>query len=91
MRAVSAGFVANMVLTDEAVGIGSRFDHYDDFLDQRESKRRVFERNAEATTNAALLWLVKERDPNRPLFLWVHYIDPHGPYRTPEGCLCGAA
>ena len=23
------------------------------------------------------------RDPKRPLFLWVHYIDPHGPYTPP--------
>ena len=80
----TAAFVSNMVLTDEAIGFGERFDHFDDFLDRRESRRRVFERNAEATTNAALLWLVQERDPNRPLFLWVHYIDPHGPYRPPE-------
>ncbi len=80
----TAAFVSNMVLTDEAIGFGDRFEHFDDFLDKRESKRRVFERNAEATTNAALLWLVKERDAHRPLFLWVHYIDPHGPYRPPE-------
>ncbi len=81
----TAAFVSNMVLTDEAMGLGSRFDHFDDFVALRESQRVMFERTAEDTTNAALLWLARDRDPERPLFLWVHYIDPHGPYRPPEG------
>ena len=79
-----AGFVANMVLTDEALGIGGRFDHYDDFVSARESSRKVFERDARQTTAAALTWLRLQRDPRRALFLWVHYIDPHGPYRPPD-------
>ena len=80
----TAAIVSNMVLTDEAIGLGSHFDHYDDRVDQRESKRRIFERNARGTTDAALAWLAAERDPRRPMFLWVHYVDPHGPYRPPE-------
>ena len=36
------------------------------------------------TTDAALRWLATARDPARPLFLWVHYIDPHGPYQPPD-------
>lgn len=35
------------------------------------------------TVDALLAWFAQERDPARPLFLWVHYIDPHGPYRPP--------
>jgi arylsulfatase len=79
----TAAFVSNMVLTDEAIGFASRFDHYDDFVDERESSREVYERNAERTTEAALLWLRTELEVDRPLFLWVHYNDPHGPYRPP--------
>jgi arylsulfatase len=79
-----AAFVSNMVLTDEAIGFAERFDHYDDFVDERESSRLVFERRAARTTDAALAWLERAADPARPLFLWVHYIDPHGPYRPPE-------
>jgi arylsulfatase len=82
-RYASAAFVSNVVLTDEALGIASRFDHYDDYVDERESARRVFERNAARTTDAALAWLDARDDPGRPVFLWVHYIDPHGPYRAP--------
>lgn len=79
----SAAIVSNMVLTDESMGMASRFDHYDDYVDDLESTRSVFERNAQRTTDAALAWLENERDPERPVFLWVHYIDPHGPYRPP--------
>jgi len=79
----TAAFVSNMVLTDEAMGMAARFDHYDDYVAARESTRPVYERRAEDTTDAALAWLALERDAARPLFLWVHYIDPHGPYRPP--------
>ncbi len=79
----TAAFVSNTVLTDEAMGIAARFDHYDDFVDERESERLVFERSAARTTDAAIRWLREERDPGRPLFLWIHYIDPHGPYLPP--------
>ncbi len=82
-----AAFVSNMVLTDEATGLAARFDHYDDLVDQVEStagERNVYERDASRTTDAALAWLAGRREPGRPLFLWVHYIDPHGPYRVPD-------
>jgi arylsulfatase len=79
----SAAFVSNLVLTDEAMGLANRFDYFDDFVDQKEPRRKVFERNATRTTSAALAWLETARDPDRPVFLWVHYIDPHGPYQPP--------
>lgn len=84
----TAGFVSNMMLTNEASGLGSHFDHYDDFVEERERYRGdTFERNAARTTEAALDWLDKGRaedDASRPLFLWVHYMDPHGPYHAPD-------
>jgi len=81
----SAAFVSNFVLTDEATGLAARFDHYDDFVAESVPGRKVYERAAERTTDAALAWLKTERDGERPLFLWIHYIDPHGPYSPPEG------
>ena len=81
----TAAFVSNVVLTDEAMGIASRFDHFDDFVDEKEPNRVVYERNGRRTTDAALEWLVTGHDPDRPTFLWVHYIDPHGPYVPPDG------
>lgn len=79
----TAAVVSNIVLTNEALGIANRFDHYDDFVNEREPYRNIYERRASRTTDAALRWLKKDADPKRPLFLWVHYIDPHGPYKTP--------
>jgi arylsulfatase A-like enzyme len=83
----TAAFVSNVALTEEALGIASHFDHFDDRVDEKEPHRRVYERNARRTTNAALLWLAEYRNPERLLFLWVHYIDPHGPYRPPSGAV----
>lgn len=81
----TAGFVSNMMLTQEASGLGTHFDYYDDFVDERERYRDdTFERNATRTTQAVLDWLDKGRAKDRPLFLWVHYMDPHGPYHPPD-------
>ncbi len=79
----TAAVVSNMVLTAEAIGLDQRFDYYDDFVDEQEPLRRVFERKASRTTDAAIFWAATGRDSERPSFLWVHYIDPHGPYLPP--------
>ncbi|MCP4037732.1 MAG: sulfatase [bacterium] len=84
----TAAVVSNIVLTREAIGLSTRFDHYDDFVDEREGRRlNVYERRASRTTDAAIQWLAESRDPGRPHLLWVHYIDPHGPYAPPEGAI----
>jgi len=41
-----------------------------------------FDRRADHTSDLALGWL-RERDPARPFFLFVHYFDPHLPYTPP--------
>ena len=41
----------------------------------------VLERSAEDTTDQALRWLDSVGD--EPVFMWVHYFDPHGPYAPP--------
>ena len=85
---VSAGFVANVVLSDDALGIAARFDHYDDSVDELAVRgldgSPIWERRASRATDAALRWLRDESDPERPLFLWLHYIDPHAPYAAPD-------
>ena len=80
----TAAVVSNMVLTDEATGIGSRFDYFDDFVDQPVPVRKGFERNAGSTTDAAIEWLDLVKNVEQPHFLWLHYMDPHGPYAPPE-------
>lgn len=80
----TAAIVSNAVLADEAIGFARHFDHYDDRVDEPEPRRRVWERSAARTTDAALAFVDGRDDPARPLFLWIHYMDPHGPYRAPD-------
>ena len=40
------------------------------------------ERRAKKTTDRALTWLSDKAEP--PYLLWVHYYDPHDPYRPPR-------
>jgi len=76
----TAAFVSNFVLR-RAVGLDAGFDVYDDDLGDAELNRPVHERRADATTARALAWLAARRES--PVFLFVHYQDPHGPYTPP--------
>jgi arylsulfatase A-like enzyme len=38
--------------------------------------------NARIVTDQGLRWL-REDDDDKPFFLWLHYMDPHGPYVPP--------
>jgi arylsulfatase len=79
----SAAFVSNGVLSDRGLGVAHRFDHFDDDMSRGGGSHRL-ERNAAVTTDAALTWLRERRDSGRPLFMWIHYMDPHAPYAPPE-------
>ena len=81
----TAGFVGNAVVSDEAMGLASRFDVFEDEVDRPALYTTNVERSAEPLTDAAIAWLRERRDPERPFFLWVHYMDPHSPYLPPEG------
>jgi len=85
----TAAVLSNWVLARrglEEAGLQQGFDHYDDTMTTREANRgHMFERDAAATTDAALAWVKRQQD--RRFFLWVHYQDPHGPYTPPEDCL----
>jgi len=43
---------------------------------------REGEPTSDQITSAALDWL--EESPSEPFFLWVHYFDPHLPYKPPD-------
>ncbi len=77
----SGAFVSNYVLIRELSGLDQGFDVYDDFVATREPKRAIYERRAEDTIESAISWL---NDRSGRFFLWVHLIDPHGPYLPPE-------
>jgi arylsulfatase A-like enzyme len=76
--------VSNFVLRSET-GLDAGFDLYDDRLPHVEANRADFpERLAPATTEATLAALDELSVEGKPVFLWVHYQDPHGPYVPPE-------
>jgi hypothetical protein len=77
---LTAGFVSSVVLGRKS-GLQDHFEHFDDELSTPELNRpQRYERPAKATVSAALAYL-EGRPATRPFFLWIHLIDPHGPYR----------
>jgi len=83
----TAAFVGTWTLKDNLTLLGEHFETYGERL----RRRRWFGvLNSEATcddiTSDALEWLsdTSKQDPESPFFLWVHYIEPHAPYRFHE-------
>ena len=73
----TAAFVSSFALS-RRFGLARGFDVYDDTFPGDRS-----ERTAKETTDAVLAHLA-EVNAAQPLFLWVHYYDPHYPYIPPE-------
>jgi tetratricopeptide (TPR) repeat protein len=71
----TAAFVSSFVLA-RRFGLARGFATYDDELAPGQ-----VERSARETTDRALAYLSQAP---APLFLWVHYFDPHAPYTPPE-------
>jgi len=83
----TAAFVGCFVL-DERYGLSQGFDVYDFEVTEaghRRSQPDFNERSAEAVTDSIVRWLGERRDGGaaEPFFAWVHYFDPHLPYRSP--------
>ena len=84
----TAAVVSNVVLRQRD-DLARGFEIWDDTMEETEAVRQWSERTAKPTTDAALrvveLWASDPAVAGRPLFLWVHYQDPHGPYTPPAG------
>lgn len=86
----SAAFVGNWTLRDELWGMAEQFDEYEEVM----TKARWFgmvkkEATGEDLTDRASEWLSRqlESQPGRPFFLWVHYVEPHAPYKLQRAFL----
>jgi tetratricopeptide (TPR) repeat protein len=73
----TSAFVSSFVLA-RRFGIARGFDVYDDELAGGKA-----ERSSRETTDRALAHLGQVTGAE-PLFMWVHYFDPHAPYEPPE-------
>jgi arylsulfatase A-like enzyme len=71
---VTAAFVSAAPLKRHA-GLAAGFDVYDEPL--------ATERTADQTLRVAARWLARTNE--RPIFLWVHFYDPHRPLDPPPG------
>ena len=80
----TAGFIGTWTLKNNLTLLGTHFEEYGEVLNR---KRWFGLLNSEATcddlTDDALSWArdTRSEEPGAPLFLWVHYIEPHAPYR----------
>jgi arylsulfatase A-like enzyme len=72
----TAAFVSSFVLAGR-FGLARGFDDYDD-----DRGTGAMERSAKDTTDRATAFLAN--GGQQPLFVWVHYFDPHAPYAPPE-------
>ncbi len=85
----SAAFISNWTLRADLVGLDRGFDHYDEEFDRARNAVGVMERHADSVAKAAERWLRvragDEERSGRPLFLWVHFSDPHDPYLERTG------
>jgi arylsulfatase A-like enzyme len=97
----TAGFTAN-VLIDKKTGLAQGFDAYQVVLDPLAFK--PWERgpmfpnaSADAVNSHGLDWLrrIRSETSEAPFFLYLHYMEPHTPYRCPgkddRGCKMLAA
>jgi choline-sulfatase len=81
----TAAFVGNWTLKDRLSGFAEHFGRYEEvFTRKRWLGLFKDEATAEDLTDAALAWLTGIRQQRGPFLLWVHYVDPHAPYRLHE-------
>lgn len=80
----TGAIVSNFALR-RTTGFDRGFDRYDDRFDRVELNRMHPERIALKTREAALTLFDELKQLQAgPIFLWVHFQDPHGPYTPPE-------
>jgi arylsulfatase len=76
---LTAAFAGNPVLAPQRSGMGKDFDIFDLKTPVKPPDAKVSRRKGEQTNAALFPWL--EANHQKPFFLWVHYMDVHGPYR----------
>jgi hypothetical protein len=77
----TGAFVSSFVMVRDFSGLDQGFDVYDDEVQTRELSRDNYQRDAVVTVERAVAWL-RAHGPHA--FLFVHLIEPHGPYTPPS-------
>ena len=74
--------VTSQIQAARVTGLDLGFDGFDG-VEIGKNNKQERNRRADDMTDRALAWLA-ERDSDKPFFLWLHYLDPHHPYKPPE-------
>ncbi len=81
----TAAVVGNWTLRNKLTRIGDHFQHYDLVLNRRRWFGLVRGEATAEDLNLRTLDFLESRasrtENRKPLFLWVHYVEPHAPYR----------
>jgi arylsulfatase A-like enzyme len=80
----TAAMVGSWTLRDDLSGLAEHFESYQEILTRRRWLGLIRgEATAEDVTAAAVSFVEEHRaaEPLRPFLLWVHYVEPHAPYR----------
>lgn len=79
----TAAFVGNWTLKDEITGLGEHFGIYREVLNRKRWGLFLGEATAGDLNEQAVEWLDRHQkeDGDWPFLLWVHYVEPHAPYR----------
>jgi len=83
---VTAAFVGNWTLRDKLCGLAEHFESYEEVLTRKRWWGLVRrEADGEDLTDTAIEWIdghATSATGAPPFFLWVHYVEPHAPYRA---------
>ena len=79
----TAAFIANWTLKDKLSGLGEHFESFNEVFTRKRWMGLFFsEATGEDLTREALAWIEGyQRRSRRPFLAWVHYVEPHEPYR----------
>jgi arylsulfatase A-like enzyme len=82
----TAAFVGNWTLKDKLSGLAEHFVSFSEVFTRKRWFGLFFaEATAEDLTTDALAWIAEHRKRSRrPYLVWVHYVEPHAPYRFRE-------
>ena len=75
---------SNWTLKAKLAKLDRGFDVYEDDFRKRRWGFLLSERSGEEVTEVALR-LLEERPKDKPYFAWIHYSDPHAPYKMHQG------
>ena len=85
----TAAFITNWTLRQRLAAVHRGFGHYDEEFNKKRYVVGPPERDAESLQAALFEWLGSQTDgatpPSAPLFLWVHFSEPHTPYKSHPG------